>query len=52
MRLRTRNWSDEKIQDCKEYAQLLIEITSGDYSPPMLEIVTTLMNIFGAYVAK
>lgn len=45
MRLRTRNWSDEKIQDCKKYAQLLIEITSGDYSPSMLTIDTTNTDV-------
>ncbi len=41
LRLRERNWSEEMIQDHKEFAQALLDIADKDFNPAMPTIDTT-----------
>jgi len=40
-RLRERNWSEEMIQDHKNFAKALLDMADKDFSPPMPTINTT-----------
>ena len=40
-RLRERNWSEEMIQDHKEFAKALLDIADKDFNPAMPTIDTT-----------
>jgi dephospho-CoA kinase len=44
-RLRERNWSDEMIQDYKNFAKWLIENADKEYTPPMPTVDTTVTNV-------
>ncbi|WP_054028761.1 AAA family ATPase [Bacillus sp. FJAT-28004] len=44
-RLRERNWSDEMIQDHKDFAEKLLEIADKEYNPPMPTIDTTETDV-------
>nr|WP_167201886.1 AAA family ATPase [Paenibacillus sp. BK720] len=44
-RLRERNWTDEMIQDYKNFAKELLEISDSAFDPPMPTVVTTNNNV-------
>jgi dephospho-CoA kinase len=44
-RLRERNWSDEMIQQYKNFAQRLLEIADEVYTPPMPTVDTTNTDV-------
>lgn len=44
-RLRERNWSEEEIQNHKNFAKRLLEIADEVYNPPMPTIDTTATDV-------
>jgi len=44
-RLRERNWSDEMIQDHKDFANALLDIADKNFNPPMPTIDTTKKDV-------
>lgn len=44
-RLRERNWSEEEIQNHKNFAKRLLEIADEVYNPPMPTIDTTVTDV-------
>lgn len=44
-RLRERNWSEEEIQNHKNFAKRLLEIADEVYNPPMPTIDTTITDV-------
>jgi hypothetical protein len=44
-RLSERNWSDEMIQDHKDFAEKLLEIADKEYNPPMPTIDKTETDV-------
>ncbi|NIK22014.1 hypothetical protein [Paenibacillus lupini] len=43
--MRERNWSDEMIQDYKNFAIELLEISHSAFDPPMPTVVSTDNNV-------